>query len=70
MKKFNIFIGIIVVLFLLLPELGVACPLCQGGQSISKKTIFAYKAVTAFLALLPIIGCSSIFYWIYRKTSK
>lgn len=44
-----------------------ACPLCQGGDGISLETIHAYKSVTLFLALLPILGGAGIFYWIYKR---
>jgi len=58
---------IVFIVCVLAPMLTVACPLCQGGQGISKETIFAYKGITLFLALLPILGSGGIFYWIYLK---
>lgn len=70
MKKYILlfcFFGIALALF---PQLGTACPLCQGGQGVSEKTIFAYKGITLLLALLPVVGCSAIFYWINLKTKQ
>lgn len=46
----------------------MACPMCQGEAK--ENTAVAYKAVTAFLALLPIIGGCSIFYWIFKKNRE
>lgn len=60
----------VIILLVLICSFSVcvdACPLCQGGQGISKDTITAYKGVTLFLALLPIIGSAGIFYWIYKR---
>ncbi len=54
--------------FFLLPFLSEACPMCQGGTS--KDTIFAYKGITLFLALLPVLGGGGIFYWIYLRSKK
>ena len=65
MKK--IFPILIFILVLFLPAIASACPLCQGGQGYSKASISAYKATTAFLLLLPIIGGGGIFYWIYSR---
>ncbi|MEI6817754.1 MAG: hypothetical protein WCL14_14205 [Bacteroidota bacterium] len=50
----------------LLPVLAHACPLCQGGGT-TKDTVTAYKGITALLALIPIIGGSALFYWLYVK---
>ncbi len=44
-----------------------ACPLCQGGQGLSENTISAYKGITLLLALMPLVGSASIFYWIHRR---
>ena len=63
MKK-NIWLSIFSIL-ILLPAIAGACPLCQGGAS--EKTAIAYKGITLFLALMPIIGGGGIFYWIYCK---
>jgi hypothetical protein len=51
-----------------LPALSDACPLCQAGAT--KRTNKAYTEVTAFLALLPIIGGGGIFYWLHAKSKK
>jgi hypothetical protein len=70
MKKYlKIFSIIIIAAFLLLSSMTNACPLCQGG-GYSKKTTKAYKQVTLFLGLLPIVGAGGIFYWIYKKKTN
>lgn len=57
-----------IILILTLPETIAACPLCQGSGT--KDTDFAYKGITLFLALLPIIGAWGIFYWIRLQNKK
>lgn len=46
----------------------MACPMCQGKSE--GDVITAYKAITAFLALLPILGGIGIFYWIFKRNSQ
>lgn len=61
--------SIILFLFIfLIPLVGSACPMCQGGPT--KDTILAYKGITLFLALLPILGGGGIFYWIYLRSKN
>ena len=66
----KLFYSILFVFIFSLPLVAPACPLCQGGQGYSNDSIFAYKAMTLFLALLPILGCGGIFYWIYCKYKR
>jgi hypothetical protein len=51
-----------------LPILGSACPMCQAGAT--KRTQKAYLQTTAILALIPLLGGGSIFYWFYSKGKK
>lgn len=62
-KKYLIFLAVF-----LFPLIVGACPMCQGGPS--KDTILAYKGITLFLALLPIIGVGGIFYWVYIRSKR
>jgi hypothetical protein len=64
MKKNILFL---VILFIAIPFFADACPLCQGGQGYTKETIIAYKWVTAFLALLPMLMAFGIFRWIFKN---
>ena len=48
----------------------MACPLCQGGQGVQKKTIDAYKKVTLFLALSPMIAGAGIYFWVKKSSRK
>ncbi|MBX7153655.1 MAG: hypothetical protein U0Y96_06080 [Candidatus Kapaibacterium sp.] len=66
----NIPVLILVMAFVLHPEVLTACPLCQGGQGVSQQTIAAYKGITLLLALLPVVGAGGIFYWIYNKYKR
>lgn len=59
---------LITALALLVTASVMACPMCQGKSE--GNVITAYKAVTAFLALLPIIGGCSIFYWIFKRNRE
>lgn len=67
MKKKHLSLILFLVIFLV-PVIAHACPMCQGGPS--KDTIFAYKGITLFLALLPIVGAGGIFYWIYLRSKN
>lgn len=59
----------LLLLAIILVSIGAnACPLCQGAAT--KDTDFAYKGITLFLALLPILGAIGIFYWINMKYNK
>jgi len=64
MKKY---IPLLLVLFLALPFVADACPLCQGGAGYSQATLTSYKVVTGFLASLPMVMGGGIFWWIYKK---
>lgn len=66
-NKCNISFVIFLAIFLL-PLMVGACPMCQGGPS--KDTVLAYKGITLFLALLPILGGGGIFYWIYLRSKN
>lgn len=66
MKRKYLILTIFTAIYFL-PVASNACPLCQAGAT--KRTNKAYKEVTAFLALLPIIGGGGIFYWL-RSGSK
>lgn len=59
---------ILFIAFLLVPVISNSCPMCQGAPS--NDTIFAYKGITLFLALLPIIGAGGIYFWIYLRSKK
>jgi hypothetical protein len=59
---------LICLVSVIFPLLSNACPMCQGGPS--ENTIMAYKCITLFLALMPIVGGGGIFYWIYLRTKK
>ncbi len=48
----------------------VACPLCQGGQGVQKKTIAAYKKVTLFLALSPMVVGTGIYFLVKKQGKK
>jgi hypothetical protein len=61
---------LIAAILLAFPVVADACPLCQGGGGSSQKTIIAYKNTTLFLALLPLVTCGGIFYWIYRRYKR
>jgi len=67
MKKYRIVI--IFVLLLAIPLISQACPFCQGSGEGAKKVVFAYKSITAFLAIIPIGGMMGILYWL-KKTNK
>lgn len=66
MKTLRIYTLFIMLAFL--PALSDACPLCQAGAT--KRTQKAYKETTALLALLPLVGAGSIFFWLYSKYKK
>ena len=68
MKTRSIISAFIVLAIVLFSIEANACPLCQGGAA--KDTAFAYKGITLFLALLPILGAGGIFYWIKIKSNK
>lgn len=63
MKKY-----FVTLLALLITTVIWACPMCQGKSE--GDVITAYKAVTAFLALLPIVGGILIFRWIFRSKKE
>lgn len=64
MKKNHIYLLLLLTL-VLFPVFAGACPMCQGGTS--KNMLSAYRIITLLLALLPILGGTGIFYWIYLK---
>ena len=66
MKKF-LFIVAFVSIAMFLPHIADACPLCQGGQGYSPKTLTAYKSITAVLASLPLIMGGGIFWYLRKK---
>ena len=68
MRKINHIFILIFVLLIFLPAIADACPLCEGSGT--KQTDFAYKGITLFLLLLPILGCGGIFYWMYLKNKN
>lgn len=68
MKRKTAILILIFSAIFLLPSVIEACPLCQGGAE--KDTDFAYKGITLFLALLPILGGCGIFYWFYHQNKK
>jgi hypothetical protein len=47
-----------------------ACPMCQGGYGYSKKSVKAYKTITAVLAVLPIGMGAGIFWWIRKQRAE
>lgn len=47
------------------PEITDACPMCQPG--FTKDQVSAYKGITLLLALLPIVGGTALFLWIFKK---
>ena len=65
MKKSISFLA--VAFILLLPFASYSCALCQGGAGSSEKVQMAYKATTLFLLLLPIVMCSSIYFFLKRN---
>lgn len=67
--KYSHFITVLII-FVFLPWLSEACPMCQGGEGFSKDSIYAYKLTTAFLASLPILMGVGIFWWVKRKLQK
>ena len=68
MKTNSICLIFFLFVIILFPSIMAACPLCQGGAK--KDTDFAYKGITLFLALLPILWAFAIFYWIKIKSKS
>ena len=66
MKKYSWLV--VVLILVLLPTLTHACPFCQGNGAGGKKVVYAYKSITAFLALIPIGGMSGILIWLKKKS--
>ncbi len=68
MKRYS---GVIIcILLIAIPVIAQACPFCQGNGAGSKKVVYAYKSITAFLAILPIGGMSGILYWLKTKNKQ
>ncbi|MCP4125319.1 MAG: hypothetical protein GY751_26600 [Bacteroidetes bacterium] len=56
---------ILSIVLLCFTTVSEACGVCSG--SYTHEEVVAYRVITLLLTLVPIIGLSVLFYWVYKK---